>query len=154
MVGGGNRQSTTRRATITGLEWTSKVRAYWNIEYLDFTPLIRDEVYELLFVWSPLKIIGSTGDPMALCQRSKVGAKSFRPDFLTNVPAPSLDDPTTGGPQRLGRRPILLMDPAPVNVVTHPAGGKIVIPQTCQSILLKCLDRPAIGRELQSVHPR
>lgn len=38
-------------------------RGIWNIENLDFTPLIRDGVYEFLFVWSPLKIVGATGSP-------------------------------------------------------------------------------------------
>ena len=35
----------------------------WNIENLDFTPLLEDEVYEFLFVWAPLKIVGATGSP-------------------------------------------------------------------------------------------
>ena len=38
-------------------------RGIWNIENLDFTPLIRDGAYEFLFVWSPLKIVGATGSP-------------------------------------------------------------------------------------------
>jgi kynurenine formamidase len=35
----------------------------WNIENLDFEPLLRDEVTEFLFVWAPLKIVGATGSP-------------------------------------------------------------------------------------------
>ncbi|MDJ0896839.1 MAG: cyclase family protein [Alphaproteobacteria bacterium] len=35
----------------------------WNIENLEFTPLLEDGVYEFLFVWSPLKIVGGTGSP-------------------------------------------------------------------------------------------
>jgi kynurenine formamidase len=35
----------------------------WNIENLDFEPLLREKVYEFLFVWSPLKIVGATGSP-------------------------------------------------------------------------------------------
>lgn len=35
----------------------------WNIENLDFEPLLRAGVYEFLFVWSPLKIVGATGSP-------------------------------------------------------------------------------------------
>jgi kynurenine formamidase len=38
-------------------------RGIWNIENLEFTPLLRDKVYEFLFVWSPLKIVGATGSP-------------------------------------------------------------------------------------------
>jgi len=38
-------------------------RGIWNLEHLDFTPLIREEVYEFLFVWSPLKMVGATGSP-------------------------------------------------------------------------------------------
>ena len=38
-------------------------RGIWNIENLEFTPLLKDRVYEFLFVWSPLKIVGSTGSP-------------------------------------------------------------------------------------------
>jgi kynurenine formamidase len=38
-------------------------RGIWNIENLDFTPLLRDKVYEFLFVWAPLKIVGGTGSP-------------------------------------------------------------------------------------------
>ena len=35
----------------------------WNIENLDFEPLLRDGVSEFLFVWAPLKIVGATGSP-------------------------------------------------------------------------------------------
>jgi kynurenine formamidase len=35
----------------------------WNIENLDFEPLLADGVTEFLFVWAPLKIVGATGSP-------------------------------------------------------------------------------------------
>ena len=35
----------------------------WNIENLDFEPLLKEGVYEFLLVWSPLKIVGATGSP-------------------------------------------------------------------------------------------
>jgi len=35
----------------------------WNIENLDFSPLLADGVSEFLFVWAPLKIVGATGSP-------------------------------------------------------------------------------------------
>jgi kynurenine formamidase len=35
----------------------------WNIENLDLEPLVREGVYEFLFVWSPLRIVGATGSP-------------------------------------------------------------------------------------------
>jgi kynurenine formamidase len=38
-------------------------RGIWNIENLDFTPLLREKAYEFLFVWAPLKIAGGTGSP-------------------------------------------------------------------------------------------
>jgi kynurenine formamidase len=38
-------------------------RGIWNIENLEFTPLLRDKAYEFLFVWAPLKIVGGTGSP-------------------------------------------------------------------------------------------
>ena len=38
-------------------------RGIWNIENLEFTPLLEDGVYEFLFVWSPLKMVGATGSP-------------------------------------------------------------------------------------------
>jgi kynurenine formamidase len=38
-------------------------RGIWNIENLDFTPLLKDKAYEFLFVWAPLKIVGGTGSP-------------------------------------------------------------------------------------------
>jgi len=38
-------------------------RGIWNIENLDFEPLLRERVYEFVFVWSPLKIVGATGSP-------------------------------------------------------------------------------------------
>jgi kynurenine formamidase len=38
-------------------------RGIWNLENLEFTQLLRDKVYEFLFVWSPLKIVGGTGSP-------------------------------------------------------------------------------------------
>ena len=38
-------------------------RGIWNLENLDFTPLVREKVYEFLFVWAPLKMVGATGSP-------------------------------------------------------------------------------------------
>lgn len=38
-------------------------RGIWNLENLDFTPLLQDGVYEFLFVWAPLRIVGATGSP-------------------------------------------------------------------------------------------
>jgi kynurenine formamidase len=38
-------------------------RGIWNIENLDFTPLLKEKAYEFLFVWAPLKIVGGTGSP-------------------------------------------------------------------------------------------
>jgi kynurenine formamidase len=38
-------------------------RGIWNIENLEFTPLLKDKAYEFLFVWAPLKIVGGTGSP-------------------------------------------------------------------------------------------
>lgn len=38
-------------------------RGIWNIENLDFEPLLNDGVYEFLYVWAPLKIVGATGSP-------------------------------------------------------------------------------------------
>jgi kynurenine formamidase len=38
-------------------------RGIWNIENLDFSPLIEAGVYEFLFAWAPLKIVGATGSP-------------------------------------------------------------------------------------------
>ena len=38
-------------------------RGIWNIENLDFEPLLKDKVYEFLFVWAPLKMVGATGSP-------------------------------------------------------------------------------------------
>jgi kynurenine formamidase len=35
----------------------------WNIENLDFSPLLADGVYEFLYVWAPLKMVGATGSP-------------------------------------------------------------------------------------------
>jgi kynurenine formamidase len=35
----------------------------WNIENLDFSPLLEDGVDEFLFVWAPLKLVGATGSP-------------------------------------------------------------------------------------------
>ena len=35
----------------------------WNIENLDFEPLLNEGVYEFLLVWAPLKIVGGTGSP-------------------------------------------------------------------------------------------
>jgi kynurenine formamidase len=35
----------------------------WNIENLDFEPLLREGVYEFLFTWAPLKMVGATGSP-------------------------------------------------------------------------------------------
>jgi kynurenine formamidase len=38
-------------------------RGIWNIENLEFTQLLNDGVYEFLFVWAPLKMVGATGSP-------------------------------------------------------------------------------------------
>jgi kynurenine formamidase len=38
-------------------------RGIWNIENLDFGPLLQGNVSEFLFVWSPLRIVGATGSP-------------------------------------------------------------------------------------------
>jgi kynurenine formamidase len=38
-------------------------RGIWNIENLDFTPLLKEKAYEFLFVWAPLRIVGGTGSP-------------------------------------------------------------------------------------------
>ena len=38
-------------------------RGIWNIENLDLTQLVEDNVYEFLFVWSPLKLKGASGSP-------------------------------------------------------------------------------------------
>lgn len=38
-------------------------RGIWNIENLDFEPLLADGVSEFLFVWAPLKMVGATGSP-------------------------------------------------------------------------------------------
>ncbi len=38
-------------------------RGIWNIENLDLNPLVKDKVYEFLFVWAPLRIVGGTGSP-------------------------------------------------------------------------------------------
>lgn len=38
-------------------------RGIWNIENLDFEPLLKEGVYEFLFVWAPLKLVGATGSP-------------------------------------------------------------------------------------------
>ena len=38
-------------------------RGIWNLENLEFTPLLKDKVYEFLFVWAPLRIVGGTGSP-------------------------------------------------------------------------------------------
>jgi kynurenine formamidase len=35
----------------------------WNIENLDFSPLLEDGVYEFMYVWAPLKMVGATGSP-------------------------------------------------------------------------------------------
>jgi kynurenine formamidase len=35
----------------------------WNIENLEFEPLLQDGVSEFLFVWAPLRIVGGTGSP-------------------------------------------------------------------------------------------
>ncbi len=35
----------------------------WNLENMEFTQLLKDHVYEFLFVWAPLKIVGGTGSP-------------------------------------------------------------------------------------------
>jgi kynurenine formamidase len=42
--------------------WEAR-RGIWNIENLEFTPLLRDKAYEFAFVWAPLKIVGGTGSP-------------------------------------------------------------------------------------------
>jgi len=38
-------------------------RGIWNLENLDFSQLLADNVSEFLFVWSPLKMKGGTGSP-------------------------------------------------------------------------------------------
>jgi kynurenine formamidase len=38
-------------------------RGIWNLENLDFSQLIADNVSEFLFAWSPLKMKGATGSP-------------------------------------------------------------------------------------------
>ncbi len=38
-------------------------RGIWNLENLDFSQLLADNVSEFLFVWSPLKMKGATGSP-------------------------------------------------------------------------------------------
>ncbi len=38
-------------------------RGIWNIENLDLSQLVEDNVSEFLFVWSPLKLKGATGSP-------------------------------------------------------------------------------------------
>lgn len=38
-------------------------RGIWNIENLEFSQLLKDKVYEFLFVWAPLRIVGGTGSP-------------------------------------------------------------------------------------------
>lgn len=35
----------------------------WNMENLDLSQLVEDQVYEFMFVWAPLKIKGGTGSP-------------------------------------------------------------------------------------------
>ena len=35
----------------------------WNLENLDFEPLLTNKVSEFLFVWAPLKMVGATGSP-------------------------------------------------------------------------------------------
>lgn len=35
----------------------------WNIENMDFEPLLKDGVYEFVMVWAPLRIVGGTGSP-------------------------------------------------------------------------------------------
>jgi len=35
----------------------------WNLENLDFLPLIEAGVHEFLFAWAPLRIVGGTGSP-------------------------------------------------------------------------------------------
>jgi kynurenine formamidase len=35
----------------------------WNIENLDFEPLLNEQVYEFVLVWAPLKMVGATGSP-------------------------------------------------------------------------------------------
>jgi kynurenine formamidase len=38
-------------------------RGIWNLENMDLSQLIADKAYEVLFVWSPLKMKGATGSP-------------------------------------------------------------------------------------------
>jgi kynurenine formamidase len=38
-------------------------RGIWNIENLDFSPLLADGVSEFLFVWAPLRLVGASGSP-------------------------------------------------------------------------------------------
>lgn len=35
----------------------------WNLENLDFSPLLKAGVHEFLFAWAPLRIVGATGSP-------------------------------------------------------------------------------------------
>lgn len=35
----------------------------WNLENLDFEPLLKAGVHEFAFVWAPLKMVGATGSP-------------------------------------------------------------------------------------------
>jgi kynurenine formamidase len=38
-------------------------RGIWFLENLEFTQLVRDGVYEFMFTWAPLKMVGGTGSP-------------------------------------------------------------------------------------------
>jgi kynurenine formamidase len=38
-------------------------RGIWNLENLDFRPLLAEGVHEFLFVWAPLKLVGASGSP-------------------------------------------------------------------------------------------
>ena len=38
-------------------------RGIWFLENLEFTQLVRDGVYEFMFAWAPLKMVGGTGSP-------------------------------------------------------------------------------------------
>ena len=71
-------------------------RGIWNIESLEFTPLLTDKVYELAFVWAPLKIVGGTGppgNPIALYERLTPA-----PEAGIRLPTPEHASLSTRGP--------------------------------------------------------
>src|SRR5437899_9833175 len=46
------------RRALPGLRVRQRAGGETASENLEFTPLLKDRVYEFLFVWSPLKIVG------------------------------------------------------------------------------------------------